>query len=164
MGLFDSVMAKANALAADAERAGKVAAAQARIVALQNDVRKAERELGKAAYALIEQGEPLHPDLEAAAVTLLEAHEALREKESEIAALRGEPGQAAGQTFVTYPAAAAAAGAADPAGAAAGEADLQTAPAGAATPAEAEAEVAGQSTVAGPAGDDTEPSPADDAG
>jgi hypothetical protein len=144
MGLFDTVMAKANALAADAERAGKVAAAQARIVALQNDVRKAERELGKAAYALIEQGEPLHPDLEAAAVTLLEAHEALREKEGEIAGLRGEAGQAAGQTFVTYPAAGT------------GEAGPQAAL--------AEAEVAGYSAAAGPADDHAEPSPADDAG
>ncbi len=46
MGLFDTVKAKAGELAADAERAGKVAAAQARLVTLQSDVRKAERELG----------------------------------------------------------------------------------------------------------------------
>jgi hypothetical protein len=38
MGLFDTVKLKANALAADAERAGKVTAAQARTVVLQNDI------------------------------------------------------------------------------------------------------------------------------
>jgi hypothetical protein len=88
MGLFDTVKAKAGELAADAERAGKVAAAQARLVTLQGDVRRAERELGQAAFALMEQGEPLHPDLEDAAVTLAEARRALAEKEREIAELR----------------------------------------------------------------------------
>ena len=65
MGLFDTVKAKAGELAADAERAGRVAAAQAHAVALQNDVRRAERELGRAAYDLMEQDELLHPELDA---------------------------------------------------------------------------------------------------
>lgn len=90
MGLFDTVKAKAGELAADAERAGKVAAAQARLVTLQGDVRRAERELGQATFALLEQGEPLHPDLEATSVTLAEALRALTDKEREIAELRGE--------------------------------------------------------------------------
>jgi hypothetical protein len=87
MGLFDTVKLKANALAADAERAGKVTAAQARTV-LQNEIRKAERELGHSAFSLIESGEIGHPDLEAAAARLREARQALQNKEAEIARLR----------------------------------------------------------------------------
>jgi hypothetical protein len=107
MGLFDSVKAKAGELAADAERAGKVAAAQARIVTLQNEVRKAERDLGQAVYALIEQGEAVHPDLLVAAGAVDEALEALHAKEREIAGLRGEGAAApsAGSTTITYTAA-----------------------------------------------------------
>jgi len=56
MGFFDTVKAKAGALASDAGRAGKVTAAQARLVVLQNDLRKAERELGHQTFALIERG------------------------------------------------------------------------------------------------------------
>jgi len=88
MGLFDTVKLKANALAADAERAGKVTAAQARTVVLQNDIRKAERELGHTAFSLIEGGEIAHPDLEAATARLREAWQALKNKEAEIAGLR----------------------------------------------------------------------------
>ena|SRR5450830_1005842 len=88
MGLFDTVKLKANALAADAERAGKVTAAQARTVVLQNEIRKAERELGHSAFSLIESGEIAHPDLEAAATRLREARQALQNKEAEIARLR----------------------------------------------------------------------------
>ena len=88
MGLFDTVKLKANALAADAERAGKVTAAQARTVVLQNDIRKAERELGHGAFSLIESGELAHPDLEAAAARLREARQVLHDKEAEIARLR----------------------------------------------------------------------------
>jgi hypothetical protein len=89
LGLFDTVKATARGLAGDAERAGKVTAAQAQIVALRNDVRKAERELGHRTFALVERGELSHPDLEAAAVALAEMHEALAEKKREIAELRG---------------------------------------------------------------------------
>ena len=88
MGLFDTVKLKANALAADAERAGKVTAAQARTVVLQNDIRKAERELGHSAFSLIESGALAHPDLEAAMTRLREARQALTDKEAEIEALR----------------------------------------------------------------------------
>jgi len=89
MGLFDTVKLKANALAADAERAGKVTAAQARTVVLQNDIRKAERELGHSAFTLIESGVVAHADLEPATTRLREAREALKTKEAEIEALRG---------------------------------------------------------------------------
>jgi hypothetical protein len=97
MGLFDTVKLKANALAADAERAGKVTAAQARTVVLQNDIRKAERELGHGAFSLIEGGEIAHPDLETAAARLREARQTLKDKETEIAELRhgAETGDAA---------------------------------------------------------------------
>ena len=97
MGLFDTVKLKANALAADAERAGKVTAAQARTVVLQNDIRKAERELGHSAFSLIEGGEIAHPDLEAAAARLRECRQILKDKEAEIAELRhgAETGDAA---------------------------------------------------------------------
>ncbi len=101
MGLYDTVKAKAGELAADAERAGRVAAAQARVVTLQSDVRKAERELGQTAYSLVELGELRHPDLDAAAAALRAAREALVDKEDEIATLRGEaasPQPAAGTT------------------------------------------------------------------
>jgi len=89
MGFFDSVKAKYDALAADAGKAGKVTAAQARVVVLQNDVRRAERDLGKAAFALIESGELSHARLATVTGRVREAQEALREKEAEIAALRG---------------------------------------------------------------------------
>jgi hypothetical protein len=88
MGLFDTVKLKANALAADAERAGKVTSAQARTVVLQNDIRKAERELGHTAFSLIENSEIAHPDLEVATTRLREARQALADKEAEIAELR----------------------------------------------------------------------------
>jgi len=101
MGFFDTVKEKAGALATDAERAGKVTAAQARLLVLQNDLRKAERDLGHAAAALIEAGELLHPDLGLSAARVRETREAVRAKDAEIAALR-----AAGATSeVTRPAA-----------------------------------------------------------
>ena len=90
MGFFDTVKGKAGALAADAERAGKVTAAQARLVVLQNDLKKAERELGHAAYALAERGELEHPDLTYAIERLRGTSSEVRAKEAEIAALRGE--------------------------------------------------------------------------
>ncbi|MCX6363093.1 MAG: hypothetical protein NTW58_02765 [Actinobacteria bacterium] len=101
MGLFDTVKLKANALAVDAERAGKVTAAQARTVALQNEIRKAERELGHSAFPLIESGEIVHPDLEAASARLRDARQALTDKEAEIEALRGRAAQADPATAAT---------------------------------------------------------------
>jgi hypothetical protein len=113
MGLFDTVKLKANALAADAERAGKVTAAQARTVVLQNDIRKAERELGHGAFSLIESGEIAHPDLEAAAARLREARQALEDKEAASAGRRGRA--EAGDEVAPAPAAAAAIAEAPPA-------------------------------------------------
>jgi hypothetical protein len=88
MGFFDTVKEKANALAADTQRAGKVTAVQARVLVLQSDLRKAERDLGHAAAALIETGALRHPDLEPQAARVRETREALIAKEAEIAALR----------------------------------------------------------------------------
>ena len=90
MGFFDTVKDKAGALAADTQRAGKVTAAQARLVVLQNDLRKAERELGHAAFALAERGELDHPDLAHAVERLRATSSEVRAKEGEISALRGE--------------------------------------------------------------------------
>jgi len=98
MGFFDTVKEKANALASDAGRASKVTAAQARVVVLQNEVRKAERELGHATFDLVESGKLGHAGIAASAARLRDAHRALSEKEAEIAAIRagaGDP-QAAG--------------------------------------------------------------------
>ena len=92
MGFFDTVKEKANALASDAGRASKVTAAQARVVVLQNEVRKAERELGHAAFDLIERGELEPGGAAAAAARLREAHRALSDKEAEIAAIRAAAG------------------------------------------------------------------------
>lgn len=91
MGFFDTVRDKAGALATDAGRAGRVTAAQARLVVLQNDLRKAERELGHAAFALAERGELDHPDLAHAVERLRATAAEVSAKEAEIAALRDEP-------------------------------------------------------------------------
>ena len=96
MGFFDAVKDKASALAADTQRAGKVTAAQARLVVLQNDLRKAERELGHAAFALAERGELDHPDLAHAVERLRATSSEVRAKEAEISALRGETAGASG--------------------------------------------------------------------
>jgi len=90
MGFFDTVKEKANALASDAGRASRVTAAQARVVVLQNEVRKAERELGHAAFDLIECGELEPAGTAEAAARLREAHRALSDKEAEIAAIPEE--------------------------------------------------------------------------
>jgi hypothetical protein len=101
MGFFDTVKDKAGALAADAERAGKVTAAQARLVVLQNDLRKAERELGHAAFALVERGELDHPELAAAVARLRATAAEVQSKEAEIAALRGGAPEDAGAAVTT---------------------------------------------------------------
>lgn len=104
MGFFDTFKEKAGAFATDAERAGKVTAAQARLLVLQNDVRKAERDLGHAAAALIEAGELLHPDLGLSAARVRETREALRVKDAEIAALRAAGATSAATAPATAPA------------------------------------------------------------
>jgi hypothetical protein len=96
MGFFDTVKDKAGVLAADAGRAGRVTAAQARLAVLQNDLRKAERELGHAAFALAERGQLDHPDLAHALERLRAASAEVSAKEAEIAALRNEPPEPAG--------------------------------------------------------------------
>jgi len=95
MGFFDTVKDKAGALAADTQRAGKVTAAQARLAVLQNDLRKAERELGHAAFAVAERGELEHPDLAHAVARVRATTSEVRAKEAEISALRGETPQKA---------------------------------------------------------------------
>jgi len=92
MGFFDALKEKANAVASDAGRAGKVTAAQARAVVLQSDVRKAERELGHVAFDLIERGELEPAGMAEVAARLREAHRALTDKDAEIAAIRAEGG------------------------------------------------------------------------
>ena len=90
MGFFDSVKNKAGTLAADAERAGKVTAAQARLMVLQSDLKKAERELGHAALSLIERGDLDHPELAHAVERVRATAADVSAKEREIAELRGE--------------------------------------------------------------------------
>lgn len=89
MGFFDTVKQKAGVIAGDAERAARVTAAQARLVVLQNDVRKAERDLGKAAYELIERGDLVPAGLEEAVARLRAVTGEIRDKDAEIARLRG---------------------------------------------------------------------------
>jgi hypothetical protein len=102
MGFFDAVKDKAGALAADAGRAGKVTAAQARLAVLQNDLRKAERELGHEAFALIERGELDHPGLAGTAARVRTTTAEVDAKEAEIASLRGAgPEEAAGRAAET---------------------------------------------------------------
>ena len=119
MGFFDTVRDKAGALAADAERAGKVTAAQGRLVVLQNDLRRAERELGQEAFALVERGALDHPELAAAIERLRATTAAVCAKESEIASLRGageeSTGPAAGTREAAPPTAASAAAEPQPA-------------------------------------------------
>lgn len=105
MGFFDTVKGKAGALAADAGRASRVTAAQARLAVLQNDLRKAERELGHAAYALAERGQLDHPDLAHAIERLRAIASEVSAKEAEIAALRNESSAPAGASGEAPPAA-----------------------------------------------------------
>ena len=111
MGFFDTVKAKAGDFAADAERASKVAAIQARIAVLQQDLKKAERELGQATFSLVERGELSHPELALAVDGVRAAQAAIDAKETEIAQLRTDEAAAtsaappAAEAPVTPPAA-----------------------------------------------------------
>ena len=95
MGFFDTVKSKAGDLAADAERAGRVTAAQTKIAVLQQDLKKAERELGHRAFALAVRGELDHPELTLAIERVRAAQGAIDAKEAEISGLRA-PGDAPG--------------------------------------------------------------------
>jgi hypothetical protein len=156
MGFMDTV----KGLAADAERAGKVTAAQARLVVLQNDLKKAERELGHAAYALVERGELDHPDLAHTIERLRATGAEVRAKEAEIAGLRRETAPATPATDMPEPPATT-----DDAERAAPAANVQT-PYGPATvtskpPATAEpAAAAGPAKTASSAGDAVTEAPA----
>jgi len=88
MGFFDSVKSKAGDLAADAERAGRVTAAQTKVAVLQQDLKKAERELGHSTFALAARGEFDHPELTSAIERVRAAQAAIDTKEAEIAGLR----------------------------------------------------------------------------
>ena len=88
MGFFDTVKSKAGDLAADAERAGRVTAAQGKIAVLQQDLKKAERELGQKAFALAARGELDHPELAPAIERVRAAQGAIDAKEAEIGGLR----------------------------------------------------------------------------
>lgn len=89
MGFLDTVKGKAGAIVAEAERAGKVTAAQARLVVLQNDLRKAERELGHTAFTLAQGGDLDHPGLSRAIERLRDITAEVLAKEAEIATIRG---------------------------------------------------------------------------
>lgn len=94
MGFFDTVKAKAGDLAADAERASRIAAIQARIAVMQQDLKKAEKGLGQVTFALVERGDLTHPELLAAIDEVRAAQAAIDSKEAEIAQLRAEDEQA----------------------------------------------------------------------
>jgi hypothetical protein len=100
---FDTAKAKAGDVAVDAERTGRLAAARIRLIALQNDLKKAERELGQATYEMIEHHAPDQSALTAAIARVQAAHTAIAAKEAQIAELRSaaeappaEAGQAGG--------------------------------------------------------------------
>lgn len=94
MGLYDTAKSKAGDLASDAGRAGKVTAAQANVMLLQQDLKKAERELGRATFPLIERGELDHPDLIVAVERVRAAQGAIDDKRAEIAELRAPSDEA----------------------------------------------------------------------
>ena len=56
MGIFDTIKDKAGDLAGDAERAGKVGAAQVKLKSLQGDVDDAMKVLGREAFGACRQG------------------------------------------------------------------------------------------------------------
>ncbi|HOT24064.1 MAG TPA: hypothetical protein PLB30_08340 [Thermoleophilia bacterium] len=90
MGIFDTIKDKAGDLASDAERAGKLGAAQVKLKSLQGDVRDALARLGEEAFALVEKGELSHPGLEAAVAGVRDAKKLVADKEEEIARIKAE--------------------------------------------------------------------------
>lgn len=88
MRFFDTAKAKAGDVAVDAERTGRLAAARIRLIALQNDLKKVERELGQATYEMIEHHAPDQTALTAAIARVQAAHAAIAAKEAQIAELR----------------------------------------------------------------------------
>jgi len=90
MGVFDTIKDKAGDLAGDAERAGKIGAAQVKLKSLQGDVKDAMEGLGREAFELVEKGELTNPGLEAAIAKAKEAKKAVADKKAEIEKLRAE--------------------------------------------------------------------------
>jgi hypothetical protein len=90
MGIFDTIKDKAGDLAGDAERAGKVGAAQVKLKSLQGDVDKELQTLGREAFELIEKGELSHPALDAAVARVRDAKNVVADKEAEIEKLKAE--------------------------------------------------------------------------
>jgi hypothetical protein len=90
MGIFDTIKDKAGDLAGDAERAGKVGAAQMKLKSLQGDVDKELQTLGREAFELIEKGELSHAALDAAVARVRDAKSVVADKEAEIEKLKAE--------------------------------------------------------------------------
>ena len=92
MGMFDTIKEKAGDLAGDAERAGKVGAAQLKLKSLQGDVDDAMKLLGREAFELIEKGELTHAGLDAGVARVREARRLVDEKKAEIEAIKAADG------------------------------------------------------------------------
>jgi len=90
MGILDTIRDKAGDLAGDAERAGRIGAAQVKLKSLQGDVSAALEKLGAEAWKLIENGELTHPGLEAATAAVRDAEKVLADKKTEIEKLKAE--------------------------------------------------------------------------
>ncbi len=90
MGIFDSIKDKAEDLAGDAERAGKVGAAQVKLRSLKGDVSEAMEALGREVFGLVEKGELTHAGLDAVVAKAREAKKAVAEKQAEIERLKAE--------------------------------------------------------------------------
>ncbi len=90
MGLFDQVKKAATTVGSEAGKAGRVAQAQVKLKSLQGDVGDAEKELGQAAFSLLDSGQLQAPALDAQMAKVREAKAAVAAKEAEIAAIKAE--------------------------------------------------------------------------
>jgi hypothetical protein len=90
MGIMDTVKDKAGDLAGDAERAGKVAAAQVKLKSLQGDVNAAMQVLGRETFELIEKGELTHAGLDAALARVRDAKKLVADKQADIEKLKAQ--------------------------------------------------------------------------
>jgi hypothetical protein len=90
MGIFDTIKDKAGDLAGDAERAGKIGAAQVKLKSLQGDVDKELQVLGREVFELIEKGDLTHAGLDGATATVRDAKKLVADKEAEIQKLKAE--------------------------------------------------------------------------
>jgi hypothetical protein len=88
MGIFDTIKDKAGDLAGDAERAGKVGAAQVKLKSLQGDVDDAMKVLGRDAFELVDKGELVHPGLEPGVTRVRAAQRLVDDKKAEIEAIK----------------------------------------------------------------------------